>query len=327
MRDTRFDPDWRDDVYVPTVLDIPLLFPKNMLRDPARRVWVQSRFERGETFFDQEFQYGRVITYLLKRSDAIQYSEFKDSKGNQVPKEDEIYDAAFPPQAWMTDALQERCMVYAAAQCARGKVLTCGLGLAIYPQFCFLLQRPLDSITVVEKDHDVIDLVMEALQPRLSHETRSRFHVVEGTIEAFLQESPELFDTIYLDAWENMDPRLLPWINHLVQLALPRCAPQGQIHCWGYARMVEAFIDHAATHVARKTDLNRYLLDPGMERFAAWLADHPDASHETIESISREIALTTIKPLESYRLSNCLTPFARSRSEAIMNERLSLRNI
>ena len=216
-------------------------------------------------------------------------------------------------------------MVHAAVQCARGKVLTCGLGLAIYPQLCFLLQRPVDTITVVEKDPGVIDLVMGALQPQLSHETRLRLHVVEGTIEAFLQESLELFDTIYLDAWENMDPRLLPWINHLVQLALPRCAPQGQIHCWGYARMVETFIDHAATHVVSKIDLKRYHLDPAMERFAAWFADHPDASHETIKNISREIALTTIKPLESYSLLNCLTPFSRSRLDARMNEALSLR--
>ena len=326
MKDTRFDPDWRDDTYVPAVLDIPLVFPKNTRRDPARSVWVQSRFEPGETFFDQEFRHGRVITYLLKRSDAIQYNEVRDSKGDPVPKEDEIYDAIFPPQAWMTDALQERCMVHAAVQCARGKVLTGGLGLAIYPQLCFLLQRPVDTITVVEKEPDVINLVMDALQPQLSPETRSRLHVVEGTMEAFLRESPELFDTIYLDVWENMDPRFLPWVNHLVRLALPRCASQGQIQCWGYTRMVEAFIEHTAAYVESKTDLSQYHLDPAMERFAAWFANHPDASRETVKSISREIALTTISSLESYSPFNCLTPFSRSRSEKMMNETLSLHN-
>ncbi|MBF0116992.1 MAG: hypothetical protein HQM04_18360 [Magnetococcales bacterium] len=326
MNDTRFDSDWRDDIYIPDVLDIPLVFPRDARRKPAKSVWVQSRFEREETSFDQEFRRGRVITYLLKRSDAIQYNELRDSKGNPVPKEDDTYDAIFRPQAWMTDALQERCMVYAAAQCARGKVLTGGLGLAIYPQFCFFLQRPVDTITVVEKEPDVIDLVMEALSPQISPEARSCLHVVGGTMEAFLQESLELFDTIYLDTWDNMDPRFLPWVNHLVRLALPRCAPHGQIQCWGYTRMVETFIEHTEAYVERKIDLSRFHLDPAMERFAAWFADHSDAPRETVRSISREIALTTAAPLESYSLSECLTPFSRSRLEMMMNRNLSLRN-
>lgn len=323
MKDMRFDPDWRDDICDPIVLDFPLIFPKNTSKDCKKSVWIQSRFETAESFFGEQIKHGRVITYLLKRSDKIQHNRITDSKGNAVEQDDEIYDVIFPPQAWMTDSFQERCMVYAAAKHSRGKVLVGGLGLAIYPQICFFLHRPIDSVTVIEKEQEVINLVMDALHPQLLDETKSRLHVTEGDIAQFLQNSSELFDTIYLDVWENMDPRLLPGINHLVQLALIRCAPWGQIHCWGYARMVESFTDHAAMYVQKELDFNKYYLDPAMERFAAWFAEHPDASLETIKSMSREIVLTTVKPFDTYDALRCLTPFARSWSEMARNLKIS----
>ncbi|MEO5330646.1 MAG: hypothetical protein H7839_01375 [Magnetococcus sp. YQC-5] len=323
MKHLRFDPDWRDDVLDLTVLDIPLIFPEDTSRNSGSGIWVQSKPERDEFVFGKHISHKscRIVKYLLKRSDMIDYYSVKDSSGNIQPKDSAVYDAMFTPQAWMTDSLQERCMVYAAAQRAHGKILVGGLGLALYPQFCFHLKRPIQSIIIVEKEAAVIDLVMEPLRQNLDHEQLSRINVIEGTIEKFLQESKDQFDTIYFDTWENIDPRFLASVNYLVELAQPRCALDGQIQCWGYAMMVDTFINHVEMFVKNKIDLTLYNLDPVLARFDEWLRqqDNIIMIQETRKKKARELAMTIAKPLEEYDLHRCFTPFARSYTEMYIN--------
>ena len=323
VRDFSFDPDWRDDIVDLNVIDIPLVFPEDTSDTYGSGIWVQSRSVLIESAFDQEIRHEsrRCMKYLLKKSDLINYHEMKDDAGNICPKDSPVYDLVFTPQAWVTDSLQERCMIYASAQQARGKVLVGGLGFAIYPQLCLHLKRPVQSLTIIEKEPAVIDLVMGSWGPRLDREKRSRIHVIEGTIESFLQESSDQFDTIYLDTWENMDPRFLPAINDVVNRAYPRCASHGKIQCWGYARMVDTFVGYAEMFVNKKINLARFNMDPALEKFAQWLAhkDSVSASQETIKKVAREIAITTAKPLEEYDLHRCLTPFARSFVEMQLN--------
>lgn len=318
-----FDPFWNDNVFDLSVIDIPLIFPDDTPRNNESGIWVQSKFELVESAFGQEIQHNlrRCVKYLLKKSDLINYYTLQDSSGNTSPKDSMVYDVIFPPQAWMTDSLQERCMVYVAAQRARGKILVGGLGLAMYPQFCFYLGRPIESITIVEKEKTVVDLVMGSLKQTMDNAKLSFITVVEGTITNFLQETTEQFDTIYLDTWDNSDPRLLPSVNYLVGLADRRCAPGGQIQCWSYASMVETFVDFAETVVEKKIDLDLYILDPALENFFAWLKDQGDApvSQQVVKDKAREIALSTAKPLEEYDIHRCFTLFARSYVEMHKN--------
>jgi subtilisin family serine protease len=62
-------------------------------------------------------------------------------------------------------------------------------------------------------------------------------NIIENSIENFLDNSSQSFDTIYLDTWEDGDPRYLAHVNYLVQLALKRLSKEGQIQCWGYFGM------------------------------------------------------------------------------------------
>ncbi len=250
-----------------------------------------------------------------------QYYKMQDLEGNTIEDANSLVDLIFPPKAWMTDSAQERCMTFAAAALARGKLLIGGLGLAIYPQFALLLKRPLTSITIVENNRDVIDLVGNDWFTWLKRDGDIPLNIVEDSIEHYLQQSTDSFDTIYLDTWEDGDPRFLPHINYLCQLALPRCAPDGQIQCWAYAMQVDTLVRDAVMYVDKEFDLTKFYLDPGLTRYADWLqtVDRASLTHEEIKQVAREIALTTVVSLADYTRDNCFTPYAPSRHAGRIN--------
>lgn len=323
MSSDLFNPDWRDDVFEPTVLDMPVVFPADTPADSRRGIWVQSNVSLTESAFGQDMRHAfpRRVKHLLKRSELIPYHVLQDGSGTVCPPDSPVYDVLFPPQSWMTDSLQERCMVYQAARLARGRVLVGGLGLAVYPQLCLHLNRPIQAITIIEKERAVIDLVMGSWQPGLDQEKTADINVIEGTIESYLEASSDQFDTIYLDTWDNIDSRYLSAVNHLIQIAAPKCAPHGQIQCWGYALMVDTFVDIAAKLAEKPEEWMLYNMDPALAKFFAWLEqnDNVSAPQDTIKTMAREIATTTVLPLAEYKLHECLTLFARSRSEFYTN--------
>jgi hypothetical protein len=320
-KNQNFDPDWRDDVFDPAALEIPLVFPSDS--SPDGGIWVQSRIEGDEFVFGKAHRHSspRVVKAIIKKSDLIDYHTFSDQAGNPMPKSHPIYDVLFPPKAWMSDSAEERCMTFAAAKLARGKILVGGLGLAVYPQLVLQLNRPLDAMTIVESDSRVIELLGNAWMSKLSGEPASRIRIIQGTIESYLQETAESFDTIYLDTWEDSDPRFLPYANYLVQLALLKCAPNGQIQCWSYALMLDTFVRDAVMYAQNKFPLQNFHLDPALEKFSEWLQSHRETSlsQETVAAAAREIALTTAKSLEDYDRNRCFTPYAISMSEAVRN--------
>ncbi|TGO03581.1 hypothetical protein PN36_03610 [Candidatus Thiomargarita nelsonii] len=319
-QDSRFDPSWRDDVIEQEAIDIPLVFPEDT--PPTGEIWVESRPRLKERLFndDVELEKPRRVTSIVKRSYMLNYYKIADNQGNFIPLDDPIYNFIFQPKTWMNDSMSERYMMFAAAKKARGKVLVGGLGLAIYPQFVFYLQRPIQSITILEKNATVINLVRDTWINSLSDEQRQQVNIIEGSIEDYLQETDESFDTIYMDTWEDADPRFVPHLNYLVQLALPKCT--GQIQCWGYAMAVQSFVDYAVSYVKQAFPLEDYYLDPGLERFSQWLQKAQKdgtPSEESIKTVAREIALTTVKSQEAYDRHRCFTPFAVSYSDIQRN--------
>jgi len=303
------------------VLDIPLIFPDDT--SPNDEIWVKSKPKIDEFVFKEQYHHNkqRWVTAILKKSDLIHHHQATDGKGNVLPPDHPIYDLIFKPKAWMTDSMEERCVMFAAAKQAKGKVLVGGLGLAIYPQMVFYLQRPIQSLTILENNAAVIELVQDVWLNSLNDEQKQKVKVIEGTIENFLQETSESFDTIYFDTWEDADPRFLPHLNYLIQLGLSKCTPTGQIQCWCYALTVDTFVEHVVMYVQKNFPLVDFHLDPGLERYSQWLQEHKDSnpSEETLETVAREIAFTTVKSLADYDRNLCFTPFALSYSEAHMN--------
>lgn len=317
--DSRFDVTWRDDVFDGNAIKFPLIFPENSA--PNNKIWVDSKLKMREIVFEKEIRhtYPRKITAILKKSDLVSRYVFTDRSGNDVPQSSSLYDFIFPPKAWMSDTFQERCMMFAAAKQAHGNVLVGGLGLAIYPQLIFLLKRPVNSITIIESDQEVIQLIQNAWIEKLDKEKKASIHIIHGTIEDYLQNTTEQFDTIYLDTWEDADSRYLPYINGLVQLSLPKCTFSGSIQCWGYALMVDAFVNNAVFYANEKVSLENFRLDPALEKYIEWFNENQNASIKAIETKAREIALTTSQLLEGYDIKNCFMPYATSASQAYLN--------
>lgn len=299
-KDPRFDPEWRDDVFDPYALEIPLVLPEETEIEDG--LWVKKQLKRGEFVFGKEFEYDspRWITAIAKRSELTKYYTTRDESGNILPPDHPINDIFFPPEAWMTDQAEERCTILSAAKIARGKVLSGGLGLAIYPQFILHLKRPVSSITIIECHPKIIQLIEDTWLKTLDDEERNKIKIIESTIEEYLKNSQEIFDTIHLDTWEDADPRFLANVNYLIQLALPRCASDGQIQCWGYAQMVDTFVKNAKGLAEHSFPLDEYHLDPTLERYWEWLNEQQEPTPEEIEQAARKFALTTVKRLEEY---------------------------
>ena len=318
-----FDPNWRDDVFDAQALDLPLALPHPTPRND--NIWVEVQALHQETIFDQQHTYEpyRLETAILKPSVLSEQFTLANQDGQEVPSTSSIASAIFPPKAWMSDAGEERCMMLAAAKLARRHVLVGGLGLGLYPQFALLLERPVDSIVIVESDARVIEIVTHAwLERRPEH--RKVIRIVEGTIEDYLANAEQVFDTIYLDTWDDADPRLLAHVNELVELASPRCSRDGTIRCWGYASMVDAFVETAKVLTQQRFPWFRYRLDPALQAYASWLEDKTgNVSEADIFQAARTCALTVRHPLSTYERHRCFSLLGTSPSENLRNVALS----
>lgn len=313
-----FDPTWRDDILDIEAIDIPLLLPDTTPRNSD--VWVEKQKRWDEIIFRESHTYEqpRIITAVLKPSEMSQHYVMTDSKGN-VTSDDAIMSMMFPPKAWMSDSGEERCMMFAAAKEAKGDVLVGGLGLGIYPQFVLALNRPVKSITIIERNENIIDFVKEAWLNHIS-DNSIKITIIKDTIENYLSQTKEKFDTIYLDTWEDADSRFLAHINYLIALASNHCAKDAKIQCWGYSRMLDTFIADVKALTKNKFPLHEHNLDPVLEGYVDWLKNQEDnISEEIIEEKARSCALTIEQPIEKYDRSRCFTAFATSTADFYRN--------
>jgi hypothetical protein len=226
-------------------------------------------------------------------------------------------DMIFPPKALMTDSLQERSMMYSAALEARGNVLVGGLGLCIYPQMIINLRRPVDKITVVDNCKEIIDIVWSNIQKRAQNEIVHKINVVHDDIYNYLESCNEKYDTIYHDIWGDMEFRYLSNINHLVSLSKRLMNAEGNIYCWGYANIVETFVE-----LVRKleennffnTDLSGYQFDPLLSEYISLRSENVEMALNEIENIS----VTVDKRSDIEYLNSCFTPFRHSLIRKVM---------
>lgn len=319
-----FDPTWRDDMFDVQAITLPLALPAVTPRND--RSWVDVRVVRHETIFGHRHVYEpcRVVTSVLKPSDMPQYYTVRDGHGHVVDVDNPLTAAMFPAKAWMSDSGEERCMMFAAAKHAKGHVLVGGLGLGVYPQFVLALQRPVVSMTIVERDPDIIALMTKAwLQSNPEH--AQKVTILEGTIETYLADTERVFDTVYLDTWEDADPRYLAHINHLLALASRHCAASGTMQCWGYAKMIETFTEDMKDLTQKAFPWQNYHLDPVLRAYVEWLKnqDLDTVSEAAVTQAAKRCALTTQQPIETYERLRCFTAFGTSLVDAYRNMALS----
>ncbi len=318
-----FDPTWRDDVFDMQAIDAPLILPEETPRKFG--IWVGTKYVSREYIFKTQHTYDapRLITHMLKPSDLHKYCAVQDQDGNILSPTAPAMDLFFPPKAWVSDAGEERCGIFAAAKRARGHVLVGGLGMGIYPQFALALGRPVESVTVLEHDPDVIEIVTHAWKQQ-APKLLEKVAILEGTIEEYLEQTDRTFDTIYLDTWEDADPRFLAHINYLIALATPRCSPGGQIQCWGYAIMVNTFIETVKDLLKHAFPLHEHFLDPVLQAFVDWHnAQERNVTEDDIVAAARQFAFTVKQSNQTYERHLCFTAFGTSMVDAHRNMALS----
>jgi hypothetical protein len=211
----------------------------------------------GKPRFDSDFDDRRFWMGALTKP-LVQVPEEAHGKGYRVDKRVaetcEVFGKLFAlsepmearvlldsrGQVWMSDLPQERMMMCANATRARGSTLVGGLGLGMFPQYA---QRGCvgnaTRFTVVEANPEVIALVEPVLRDSLQVPCR----VLHSTIEHYLADSSEKFDTIFLDTWEVLEPKQLPKVNSLRDEAVLHLRRGGSVLLWGYRWMVELFSD------------------------------------------------------------------------------------
>jgi spermidine synthase len=125
----------------------------------------------------------------------------------------------------MTDTLMEWETSYPFIEAARGNVLVAGLGLgmALVP---VLQKQEVTSVTVVEKNQDVIDLVEKHL-PNQDKLQALRADIFEWTPPAKVK-----FDTIYFDIWPFINQDNQNEIKKLKKRFKSRLARGGTMLAW-----------------------------------------------------------------------------------------------
>jgi len=130
---------------------------------------------------------------------------------------------------WMSDQPCELIQMHRDLAChARGRVLIGGLGLGILPRMLQETDRT-DSITVVERDPDVVKLIGPYLNGRVTVINADIFEYVK-TIKK------RQYDCALLDTWQSTGE--WPWQTEVVPLrrALrPLCR---KVYCWAEATMI-----------------------------------------------------------------------------------------
>lgn len=143
---------------------------------------------------------------LLIGSSGRQYDLFEIQVGTYVR-------LMINNELMMSDTPMEQRSNQEFIEAANGDVLVAGLGIGLILKTA-LLKREVKSITVIEKNQDVINITL----PKIKHE---KLNVVCCDIHDYLK-SPELkakdhpvYDTIYFDIWPDISTKNLPEIKKL----------------------------------------------------------------------------------------------------------------
>lgn len=87
---------------------------------------------------------------------------------------------------------------------AKGKVLTYGLGLGYYT-YMTAIKEDVTSVTVVERDTEVIKLFNEHILPKFKPKARAKVKIIQADMfDHFFNLTDGEYDTIFVDTWYTL---------------------------------------------------------------------------------------------------------------------------
>lgn len=139
-------------------------------------------------------------------------------------------------RVWMTVTPNEINTIQPAIRQSHGKVLTFGLGLGYYA-FHALLREDVTSVTVVEKNPQVIDVFKRLLLPYFPRQ--QDLHIIEADAFEYAEKimPREGFDTVFTDLWHDVADGL-PMYRRMKALETP-----GPTYLYWIEKTLRCYID------------------------------------------------------------------------------------
>ena len=170
---------------------------------------------------------------------------------------------------WMAIKPNETATITFAVNAAHGRVATFGLGMGYYP-YLVHLKPDVESITIIERSADVIELFKTHILPQFDHPEKVRIVQADAFEYAAKQMPAERFNYAFADTWRDVSDGLPMYLR---MKKLERLNPATEFSYWveesllsGYRwQMFDTVIDNAKTF----DEVCQCLSDEGLRRFAA----------------------------------------------------------
>ena len=170
---------------------------------------------------------------------------------------------------WMAIKPNETATITFAVNAAHGRVATFGLGMGYYP-YLVHLKPDVESITIIERSSDVIELFKTHILPQFDHPEKVRIVQADAFEYTAKQMPAERFDYAFADTWRDVSDGLPMYLR---MKKLEQLNPATEFSYWveesllsGYRwQMFDTIIDNAKTY----DEVCQCLSDEGLRRFAA----------------------------------------------------------
>lgn len=198
---------------------------------------------------------------------------------------DEAYQATFlwqDDEVWMLDAPSEMNTILPYAQKAKGKVLTFGLGIGFYV-YMALLNENVESVTIVERSSEVIQLFNTVLRPQFPSD--KAINIIQGdAFDYFNEDTLNQYDSVFVDIWQSNEDGL-EIIEKLLEQYLPTF---DQVDFWIESSCME--IMHALVFMVLKGMLENKTYknkDPMLNRIVGKIKLYLHQIDEEVDNVNR----------------------------------------
>lgn len=170
---------------------------------------------------------------------------------------------------WMAIKPNETATIRFAVEAARGKVVTFGLGMGYYP-YLVTLKDNVDSITVVERDKEVIELFKKHILPQFEHRDKVRI-VCSDAFEYAEKVMPnEHFDYAFADTWHDVSDGLEMYLK---MKKLEHLSPDTEFSYWVEESLLSGYrwqmFDSIVANGVSYEEICDCLSDDGLRALAA----------------------------------------------------------
>ena len=198
---------------------------------------------------------------------------------------DEPYQATFlwqDNEVWMLDAPSEMNTIEPYAKKAKGKVLTFGLGIGFYV-YMALLNDDVESVTIVERSPEVIQLFNTVLRPQFPQ--NKEVVIIHGdAFDYFNEDTLNQYDSVFVDIWQSNEDGL-EMIERLLEQYNP---PFEQVDFWIESSCME--IMHALVFMVLKGMIENKVYknkDPMINRIVGKINHYLHQIDETVDKVNR----------------------------------------